>query len=133
MQSTTKFGETKYVVLELLAGVILSIAYLKITLSIDDDFWGKDFFTGIIRFYIGLSVIFFCAVVVVGIIGAIRSKQSQQIASAILYSIIFWFLSSVVAAFAASILQAFALYLVLPGITFGFNYGLRRRRKVSEP
>lgn len=115
-----------------MAGVILSIVYLKVILSVNDDFWGRDYFTGIFRFYIGLSLIFFFAVLIIGIIGAIRSKQSQKIVGGIFYSIIFWILASVITVFAVNILQVFALYLLLLGITFGFNYGLRRNRKIPE-
>lgn len=132
MESSDKSGLTKYVVLELLVGVVLSIVYLKIILSKDDDFWGRDYFTGLFRFYIGLSIIFFLSVVVVGIIGAIRLKQSQKIGTAVFYSFAFWILSSVIAVFAANILEVFTFYIVLIGITFGFNYGLRDTHKIPE-
>ncbi|HEU4860859.1 MAG TPA: hypothetical protein VFT15_13525, partial [Chitinophagaceae bacterium] len=121
IQSTDKSPESKYIIMELMAGVILSIVYLKVILSVNDDFWGRDYFTGIFRFYIGLSLIFFFAVLIIGIIGAIRSKQSQKIVGGIFYSIIFWILASVITVFAVNILQVFALYLLLLGITFGFN------------
>ncbi|HEY0042587.1 MAG TPA: hypothetical protein VGB71_18060 [Flavisolibacter sp.] len=88
MSSATK-GSENFIVTEVLIAIGLSIAFIIVTFNFGKGFWGNDYVTGFLRCYGGMSIIVFASVFSVGIIGAIRSKQSKQIGSAILYAFVF--------------------------------------------
>jgi hypothetical protein len=134
MSSTIRRSEN-LIALEILVGIGLSVPFIIVTLNLGNEFWGDDYFTGLLRFYGGLSILFFASVFIVGIIGAIISKLSERIAAAVLYAIGFWLLSLVVTAVTAEFLRLFSAYFMLAGITYGFNYGLRRNTatKIDDP
>jgi hypothetical protein len=109
-------------VLELVFGIILSIVFYNFFLS-EGNFQEIDYLEGIIIFYGILNLLFFLAVFSIGIIGAIRLKQTSKIPRAIFYSIIFWIISLVISTI---LLPMFFLsvYIVLIAIIVGFNIGL---------
>ena len=115
------------IVAEVVIGIGLSIPFLIITFNLDNYFWGDDYLAGFLWFYGGLSAIFFVSVLSVGIIAAIKSKQSKQIFRDILSAIGFWLLSLVVTAVSPEMLRLFSAYFMLAGITYGFNNGLRTK------
>jgi len=132
MDSTNKSVETRFIVLEVLLGIILSVVFIILIWN-NDNFWGRDYFSGIIRLYGISSLIFFFAVFLIGIIGAIRLKQSNRIAKAIFYSILYWPLSLTGAVILANFLNILSLYFILAGIVVGFNHGLRHNsQKVTN-
>ena len=125
MDIAKKSTEAWLIISEILLGIILSLVFIKLIWNID-DFFGKDYLTGIIRFYGGLSLIFFFSVFSIGIIGAIKLKQSNKIIKAIFYSIFFWLFSLVISVVLINFLYFLSLYIILAGVVFGFNLGLRR-------
>ena len=121
---------------EVFFSLILSIAFIIITFNLDKVFWGTDYLTGFIRFYGGMSIIFFASVFVFGIPGAIKSKPSGNVTMAIICSIVFWLLSLVLTAITAQFLYVFSAYIMLLGIMYGFHYGLKvkvKKDSKSEP
>src|SRR6266496_2775155 len=124
MNSTHKSAETKFIVLEVLLGIVLSFVFIILIWN-NDNFWGSAYFSGIIRLYGISSLIFFFAVFLVGIIGANKLNQSNRIGKAIFYSILYWLLSLIGAVILANFLYILSLYFILAGIVVGFNHGLR--------
>jgi len=114
------------IVLEVVIGIGLSIAFIVVILNSDDKFWGKGIADGIIRFFIGISAIFFISVFTIGIMGAIISGQSKRIISTVIFAIGFWLLSLIVTVASAGFLGLLSAYIMLAGITIGFNYKLNR-------
>ncbi len=118
-------------------GIALSLIFFKIVLT-NDDFFGNSYGTGIFRFYGALSIVFFIAVFSVGIFGAITLHQSNKIANAILYSILFWLLSIVLYVVTFSFfsytlnLRTIPLYIILVGIIAGFNLGMKPKFKTEN-
>lgn len=132
MDSSSKSAEVWLMVSELFLGVILSVGFI-ILIDGNNNLIGQDYVTGFIRFYAGLSIIFFFAVFSIGIIGAIKLKRSNKIVRAIFYSIIFWTFSVGLSIVLSQFLYIFSLYIVLGGIIFGFNLGLRHNsQKVAS-
>lgn len=122
MRSALRHPEN-LIVIEILLAIALSIAFIIVAFNLE-GFWGADYLTGLLRFYGGMSAIFFASVLTVGIIGAIHSKQSGRIVKAILYAVGFWLVSLIVTAVSAELLRLFSAYFMLAGISYGFNYGL---------
>lgn len=118
-------------------GIALSLIFFNLV-SANDSFFGNSYGTGIFRFYGAISIVFFLAVFSVGIYGAIKLRQSNKIANAILYSILFWLLSMVLYAVTFSFfsytlnLHTIPLYIILIGITVGFNLGLKPKFKTKN-
>ena len=115
---------------QLILGIILSLIFINSTLG-KDDFLGYSFVNGIMRFYGGLSLVFFIAVLSVGIPGAIILRQTDKILKAILFSILFWFISVILYTVAFNFfndtlhLGFISLYIILAGLTVGFNLKIR--------
>jgi Na+/H+-dicarboxylate symporter len=125
MESTNKSTGVLFIILELILGIILGFIFLKFTWNNDSDvLWGKTIADGLIRIYGMLSLIFFFAVFLVGIIGAIKLKRSNKIGRAIVYSILFWLLSLIASVFLAQFAAILSLYIILAGIVVGFNLGI---------
>lgn len=122
MDASRKSVHSWLMVLELVFGIILSIVFYNFFLS-EGNFQEIDYLEGIIIFYGILNLLFFLAVFSIGIIGAIRLKQTSKIPRAIFYSIIFWIISLVISTI---LLPMFFLsvYIVLIAIIVGFNIGL---------
>jgi hypothetical protein len=116
---------------EVFFSLILSIVSIIITFNLDKGFWGSDYLTGFLRFYGGISLIFFASVFMFGIPGAMKLKPSGNITMAIVCSIAFWLLSLVVTAIAAQFLYVFSAYVMLLGIICGFHYGLKIKVKTD--
>jgi hypothetical protein len=118
------------IIMQLILGIILSSIFLSVIWS-KDDFWGDSYGSGILRFYGVLSLIFFVAVISVGIVGAIILRQTDKIFKAILFSVLFWFLALILYAvtfsfFSYSLNQRIIpLYIILIGIVVGFNFKIR--------
>jgi hypothetical protein len=85
--SARKQSPEYFIEAEVFLSLILSIAFIIITLNLDKGFWGSDYFTGFLRFYGGMSIIFFASVFVIGIPGAIKSNPSGNVTMAIICSI----------------------------------------------
>lgn len=132
MDSTDSPDMTWYIVLEVLLGITLSIIFLIINRK-SDNFWSLDYISGFIKIFAVSSLLFFLAVFSVGIIGAIKLKQSHKISKAIFYSILYWLSSLIGVAVLASVLYIFSLYFMLAGIVIGFNHGLKHKDKASDP
>lgn len=130
MESNYK-PDTKYIVLESLLGIILGAVFIRIAWN-NDDLWGKTIADGIIRFFGGLSLIFFFSVFSIGTIGAIRLKRSDKIIRAIIYAIGFWLLSLLVTVVLANFMLMGSLLIILAAIVYGFNLGLRHNSEISN-
>lgn len=125
MKASNETIESWLILLELLFGVILSIFFFKLTLYGNFSL-GDDYLIEFIMFFALLSLLFFFAVFLIGIAGAIKLKQSNKIAKAIFYSLIFWVPSLVISIMLFDAFALLSLYLILIGIVFGFNIGLRK-------
>ncbi len=118
-------------------GIALSLIFFKLALA-NDAFFGNSYVTGIVRFYGVLSIVFFVAVLSVGIFGAIKLGQSNKIPNAVLYSILFWLLSMVLYSVTFSFfsytlnLRTIPLYIILAGIIVGFNLGIKPKFKTEN-
>lgn len=116
-------------------GIALSLIFFKIVLT-NNDFFGNSYSSGIFKFYGALSIVFFIAVFSVGIFGAITLRQSNKIANAILYSILFWLLSMALYVVTFSFfsytlnLRTIPLYIILVGIIVGFNLGMKPKKNI---
>lgn len=114
---------------EYVFGIALSLVFLKLIL-VNDDFFGDAYGSGILRFYGGLSVVFFIAVFSVGIFGALKLRQANRIQKAVTHSFLFWLLSLILYTMMFSFfsyylnLRTIPLYIILVGIIVGFNVGL---------
>ena len=115
---------TKYIIGESLLGITLGTVFTIIALD-NDAIWGKTIADGIIRFFGGLSLIFFFSVFLIGIIGAIKRKRTDKIPRAVVYSVGFWILSLIIVTFLANFLFVASLIIILAAIVYGFNLGLR--------
>ena len=122
---------TKYIVLESIISIVLGAIFMIIIWN-RDDFWGKTIEDGVVRFFGGLSLIFFFSVFAIGIIGAIKLKRTDKILKAIFYSVCFWALSLVITAVVANFLPIGSPLIILTGITYGFNLGLRNKPEISN-
>ena len=121
---------------ELAFGVALSLIFFNLIFS-NDAFFGKSYASGIFRFFGALSLIFFVAVISVGIYGAVITQQASKIGNAIGYSILYWFLSVILYALLSAIpfvvdLGVIPFYIVLIGTIVGFNKGLNRQSKNED-
>lgn len=125
MSTSNKSIESWLVVLQLLLGMALSIVFFKATLF-GDHFLEDDYLIWFIKFFGVLSLLFFFAVFLVGIIGAIKLKRSNRIPRAVLYSLIFWAISLAVSIVLVSIFSFLCLYIILIGMIVGFNMGMRK-------
>jgi hypothetical protein len=128
MDSADKPDMTKYIILEVLLGLVLGIVFLIIIWD-NNSFWGRDYLTGLFKLCGILSLIFFIAVFTVGLIGAFKFKLSNKISKAIFYSVIYWLSSLIAVAVLANFLYIFSAYFMLAGIIVGFNHGLRHKSK----
>jgi hypothetical protein len=120
----SKKSITKYIVLESIISIALGAVFMIIIWN-KDDFWGKTIEDGIIRFFGGVSLIFFFSVFSVGIIGAIKLKRTDKILKAVFYSVCFWALSLIITAVVANFLLMGSVLIILAGIVYGFNLGIR--------
>ena len=117
------------IVLELILGVIVGLAFNKIILNCD-NFFGKSYFSGIFRYYGLNSLIFFITVFLIGIIGAIKQKRNKNIKKAIIYAIFFWTISLFVYSSTFSFFsyglnwRLIPIFIILIGIVVGFNIGI---------
>jgi hypothetical protein len=131
MESENK--STRFIILEFVLGIILSIIFLRFAMNNDSDaIWGKTIGDGIIRIFGILSLIFFFSVFLVGIIGAITLKRSNKIGKAIAYSFLFWFVSLVAIVYIAQFAGMLSAYVSLIAIVVGFNLGLSENSKVGN-
>jgi hypothetical protein len=109
--------------------IALSLIFFGIILR-NENFFGRSYASGIFRFYGALSIVFFIAVLSVGIFGANKRRQTTNIRRAVLFSVLFWLLSLVIYIMTESFfsdtlnLRRIPLYIILIGIIFGFNLGL---------
>jgi len=130
MESKHK-SDTKYIVLELFFGLVFGVVFIITTLN-NNDFWGKTIADGIIKFFGGLSLIFFFTVFFIGIIGAIKLKRTDKILRAIIYSFCFWVLSLIASVVLANFLFMGSTLIILAAIVYGFNLGLRHNSEISN-
>jgi hypothetical protein len=114
-------------------GVALSLIFFSLIFS-NNAFFGKSYASGIFMFFGTLSLVFFVAVISVGIYGAVISRQANKIGGAIVHAILYWFLSLILYILFGAIpfvadLGVIPFYIVLIGIIVGFNKGLSRQTK----
>jgi hypothetical protein len=127
----SKKSITKYIVLESIISIALGAVFMIIIWN-KDEFFGKTIEDGIVRFFGGLSLIFFFSVFSVGTIGAIKLKRTDKIMKAVFYSICFWVLSLIIIAVLADFLRIGSVLIILAGIIYGFNLGLRNKPEISN-
>ena len=126
-----KFPMLPLIAGEFVFGIALSMIFFNVILS-NDGLLGDSYATGLLRLFGGLSLVFFIAVLVVGIYGAIIKRQQRGIPGAIGGAIIYWFLSIFLYSLASFLpfvvdLGIVPFYIVLIGIIFGFNKGLKQK------
>ena len=126
-----KFPMLPLIAAEFVLGVAFSVIFLYV-IFLNDSFWGDSYATGFLMLFGGLSLVFFIAVLVVGIYGAIIKQQQRRIPEAIAYAFLYWFLSIMLYVLASFIpvvvdLGIIPFYIVLIGIIFGFNKGLTQK------
>jgi len=121
---------------EALLGVFSSLifSYMVLYTNTFEGVIKGEILEGLIRFYGALSLVFFIAVLPIGIFGAVKLHRSHKIAKALLYSILCWLLSTIVFCLLAAFLTELLLLIIfipLAGIIYGFNYGLNNKIEAS--
>jgi hypothetical protein len=116
---------------ELAVGVLAGVLFIN---GVSEGFFDSNssYGSGLIRFFVVLSLLFFASVLLVGIPGAIYLGQKKTITNGIYYAVIFWFLTIILYIFTINFftntlkLGLASMFLILVGIVSGYNFGLRR-------
>jgi len=117
--------------------LILGLSFIKL-FSNWDNFYGKTYFSGIFIFYGLLSIVFFLAVFLIGIFGAIKLGKLKMIKRAIFYSIGLWIISLIVYSTTFGYfsyylkIQTIPIFMILIGIIIGFNLGLESKPPLTN-
>jgi hypothetical protein len=125
------------IISELIFGLILGLSFIKL-FSNWDNFYGKTYFSGIFIFYGLLSIVFFLAVFLIGIFGAIKLGKLKMIKRAIFYSIGLWIISLIVYSTTFGYfsyylkIQTIPIFMILIGIIIGFNLGLESKPPLTN-
>jgi hypothetical protein len=124
--------------IEIFIGIILGLLYhyfVLYTNTFKGLIFDGSYLGGFLRFYGLLSLVFFIAILPVGIVGAIKLQLSNKISKAIFYSVLYWLLSMVVFAVIVSFFGSpFIIFnfIILIGIIFGFNLVLNSKAEDSN-
>jgi hypothetical protein len=122
------------ILLEIVLGVLLGLVFINIIMD-SDSFFGNSYFSGIVRFYGLVSLIFLLTVFTIGIMGSKRLNKSHNIKKAIFLALAFWFISLVFYAISFSFFsyslnwRILPIFILLIGIILGFNIGLASKTK----
>jgi hypothetical protein len=117
------------ILLELVLGVLLGLGFIKTTMD-SNSFFGNSYFSGIIRFYGLVSLIFILTVLTIGIIGAKSLNKMHSVKKAIYLTLVFWGVSVVIYTMSFSFFsytlnwRILPIFILLIGIILGFNIGL---------
>jgi hypothetical protein len=117
------------VLLELVLGGLLGLGFIKTTMD-SNSLFGNSYFSGIVRFYGLISIIFILTVLTIGIIGAKRLNKLHSVRKAIYLALVFWGVSVAIYVISFSFFsyslnwRILPIFILLIGIILGFNIGL---------
>ena len=131
MKFSNKSVNAWLIIFELFMGSILGITFIKYKLE-QSKLWSNDYLSGYVEFYIWLSLIFFMSVIPIGIIGAFKLNRVKNIIRATIYSVLFWVLSLIISVILFNFFYIGSLAIILIGIIYGFNKGIRYNPKLES-
>ena len=119
---------------ELIVATLLGYVFMRFIME-SYNFLSERYFSGIVRAYGIINLIFFISVLTIGSIGAKKLAKSHLVKRAVYLSIIFWIGSLILYAITFSFFSYTLNWRILPisifliGIVSGFNFGLISKTK----